>query len=161
MLMAMGLLAGSVFAAPPKAVGTPEDKAAIEAVIQDFQSSLKSKDMKKLSSLMLHSNILWASPVPDKLVSEIRRDTDPNFDGVRAGGFNDFVLSVKNDKKSVEEKFYDVKITQDRDVAWVLFDYEFLSDGVVQNYGVEAWQMVKREGKWKIFSVTWSANFVD
>jgi len=152
---------GGAQAAPPKPVQTPEDAAAIAAVATDFQSALKAKDARKLSSLMLNSNILFASPATDQQVARIRKEVDPNFDGVRAGGYNDFVQFIKTEKRQVEEKFYDLKITQDGDVAWVMFDYEFLFDGVVQNHGVEAWQMVKRDGLWKIFSVTWSAHYRD
>ena len=160
-LMVMLLAATTAFAEPPKAVGTPADIAAITRVTEDFQAALKSKDVVKLSSLMLHSNILWSSPASDQQVAQMRKEVDPNFDGVRAGGFNDFVLFVKNDKKAIEERFYNVKITQDLDIAWVMFDYEFVSDGKVGNYGVETWQMVKRGGLWKIFAVTWSTNFPD
>ena len=160
-LMVLVMAAGTAFAEPPKPVGTPADVAAITRVTEDFQAALKSKDAVKLSSLMLHSNILWSSPASDQQVATMRRETDPNFDGVRAGGFNDFVQFIKREKKPVEERFYNVKITQDRDIAWVMFDYEFVLDGAVQNYGVETWQMVKRGGQWKIFAVTWSTNFTD
>lgn len=155
------LFAGAAFAAPPKPVSTPEDVAAIRAVTEQFQAALKSRDVKLLSSLMLHSNILWTAPMSDQRVQQVRAEVDPNFDGVRAGGFNDFAQFVKNAKVPIEERFYDVKVTQDGDLAWVMFDYEFLGDGKVENYGVETWQMVKRGGRWKIFSVVWSVHMVD
>ncbi|MEO5934310.1 MAG: nuclear transport factor 2 family protein [Duganella sp.] len=162
--MAMLLSAGCAqvaHSAPGKPVTTPAEVAAITAVTVDFQAALKAKDARKLSSLMLNSNILFAAPANDKQVAFIRKEIDPNSDGVRAGGYNDFVQFVKSEKRQIEEKFYDVKITQDGDMAWVMFDYEFLFDGVVQNHGIEAWQMVKRDGLWKIFSVTWSVNYKD
>lgn len=160
-LMVLLMASSTAFAEPPKPVGTPADVAAITQVTEDFQAALKSKDVLKLSSLMLHSNILWSSPASDQQVANMRKEVDPNFDGVRAGGFNDFVQFIKREKRPTEERFYNVKITQDRDIAWVMFDYEFVLDGAVQNYGVESWQMVKRGGQWKIFAVTWSTNFTD
>lgn len=60
--------------------------------------------------------------------------------------------------KPVEEKFYDVRITQDDNLALVMFDYEFLVDGKMENYGIESWQLMKTAGKWKIFSVVWSQH---
>ncbi|MBV7536650.1 nuclear transport factor 2 family protein [Duganella sp. sic0402] len=153
------LFAGVALAAPPKPVSTPEDVAAITAVTEQFQAALKAKDVKALSSLMLNSNILWSSPASDKQVAKLRAEHDPNFDGVRAGGYNDFAWFIKNAKKDIEERFYNIKITQDGDLAWVMFDYEFVGDGKVENYGVETWQMVKRGGQWKIFSVVWSTHF--
>ncbi|NGZ83905.1 nuclear transport factor 2 family protein [Duganella aceris] len=160
-LLVLWMAATSAFAEPPKAVSTPADIAAIKQVTQDFQSALKTKEVLKLSSLMLNSNILWTSPASDQQVATMRKETDPNFDGVRAGGYNEFVQFVKREKKPVEEKFYNIKITQDADLAWVMFDYEFMFDGAVENYGVETWQMVKRDGRWKIYSVTWSTHFTE
>lgn len=160
-LLVVSIVAGGVQAAPGKPVTTPADVAAITAVTVDFQAALKTKDTRKLSSLMLNSNILFVAPANDKQLAFIRKEIDPNSDGVRVGGYNDFVQFIKSEKRKIEEMFYDVKITQDGDVAWVLFDYEFLFDGVVQNHGIEAWQMVKRDGLWKIFSVTWSVNYND
>jgi ketosteroid isomerase-like protein len=154
------MFAGAAFAAPPKAVSTPEDVAAITAVTEQFQAALKAKDVKALSSLLLNSNIMWASPMTDKRVQQVRAETDPNADGVLpAGGYAGFAQFVKTAKLPIEERFYNVKITQDADLAWVMFDYEFLGDGKVENYGVETWQMVKRGGQWKIFSVVWSTHF--
>ncbi len=155
------LFASAAFAAPPKAVSTPEDVAAITAVTEQFQAALKARDVKALSSLMLNSNILWVSPLSDQRVQQVRAELDPNSDGVIAGGYNGFAQFVKTAKAPIEERFYNVKITQDADLAWVMFDYEFVFDGKVENYGVESWQMVKRGGQWKIFSVVWSTHFPD
>jgi ketosteroid isomerase-like protein len=155
------LFAGAAFAAPAKPVSTPEDVAAITAVTEQFQAALKAKDVKALSSLLLHSNILWTSPASDKQAAKMRAETDVNFDGVNAGGYSGFAQFVKNAKLPIEERFYNVKITQDADLAWVMFDYEFVGDGKVENYGIETWQMVKRGGQWKIFSVVWSTHFPD
>ena len=153
-----GLFVSAALAAPPKPVSTPEDVAAITAVTEQFQAALKSKDVKALSALMLNSNIMWTAPMSDQRVQKVRAELDPNFDGVRAGGYTDFARFVKDSKLPIEERFYNVKVTQDGDLAWVMFDYEFVGDGKVENYGVETWQMVKRGGQWKILSVVWSVH---
>jgi hypothetical protein len=78
---------------------------------------------------------------------------------LQAGGYAEFARFIETSKGAIEEKFYNVKITQDTNVAWVMFDYEFLIDGKAQNYGVETWQMMKVTGdKWKIASVMWTMN---
>ena len=62
-------------------------------------------------------------------------------------------------KETLEEKVYNVNVTQDGPVAWVMFDYQFLRAGTVSNHGVETWQMFKPDGKtWKILSVVWSSH---
>ncbi|KQQ97400.1 nuclear transport factor 2 family protein [Massilia sp. Leaf139] len=140
---------------------TPEDQRDIRQVVADFQAALKAKDIHKLASLMLHSDIEWVSPPSPENLKKIRESYDPNANGLRAGGFRDFVRFIRESKVPVEERFYNLKITQDKHVAWVMFDYEFVEDGKVWNHGIESWQMLKNiDGKWKIANVWWSTNML-
>lgn len=140
---------------------TLEDRRAIEQVVADFQKALKTKDMRLLHSLMLNGDIPFSSPASPEAVRNIREKFDPNATALRAGGFYDFARFIRVSKVPVEERFYNVKITQDKHVAWVMFDYEFVADGKVENYGIETWQMMQDiEGKWKIGSVWWSTNLM-
>jgi ketosteroid isomerase-like protein len=138
---------------------TPEDQRAIGQVVADFQAALKSKDVRLLASLMLNTDIPFSSPAAPQWIKKARELHDPNANGLRAGGFYDFARFIRESKVPVEERFHNVKITQDKNVAWVMFDYEFVEDGKVQNYGIETWQMMQDvEGKWKIASVWWTYN---
>lgn len=139
-------------------VTTPEDIAAITQITTEFQKALINKDPKGLSALMFNSNILFVTPAGEANLKRIRGEKDVNFDGFPAGGFPGFAKFVEQSVKSIEEKFYNIKITQDGHVAWVMFDFEFLEDNKVGNYGVETWQMCKIDGKWKILSVVWSSH---
>lgn len=142
-----------------KHISTPQDTRAINKVIEDFQTAIKTKDRKLLSTLVLNSNILFDSPMSPEDITYVRDNHDTTFDGLRAGGYGEFARVIGMSKESIEEKFYDVKITQDGNVAWVMFDYEFVRDGKTQNYGIETWQMMKVAGdNWKIASVMWTMN---
>ena len=157
------LTASAGFAQTPSYIGrhdsTPEDLKAITKVIDDFQEALITKDIKLLSSLMYNSNILFSSPADDRFVKQMREKTDVNFDAINGkDSYNNFAKFIAGSKLPVQEKFYNIKITQDRHVAWVNFDYEFIIDNKTQNFGVEGWQMYKTDGKWKIFSVVWSMH---
>lgn len=148
---------------PPPYIGkytsTQQDTAAINKVIEDFSAAIRNKDSKLLSTLVLHSNILFDSPTAPDGIAIMRNKVDVNFDGIRPGGYVDFASFIGSTKDQVEEKFYNVKITQDKNVAWVMFDYEFVVNGKTQNYGIETWQMMKvADDKWKIASVMWTMN---
>lgn len=148
---------------PPAYIGkhtsTEQDTAAINKVIADFGTAIKTKDSKLLSTLVLRSNILFDSPAAPDGIAMLRDKVDVNFDGIRAAGYSDFARFISTTKDQVEEKFYNVKITQDKNVAWVMFDYEFVSNGKTENYGIETWQMMKvADEKWKIVSVMWTMN---
>jgi hypothetical protein len=110
---------------------------------------------------VLNQHILFTSPATEAFVKKIRETMDVNDDGMGGGGYSAFASSIAHSKVPVQEKFYNVKITQDGHMAWVVFDYEFLADNKVTNFGIESWNMVKRDGKWKIFSVVWSTRFPD
>lgn len=165
-LLALLFTTATVDAAePPAYIGrhttTPEDRRAIEQVVTDFQTALKTKDIRLLGSLMLHGDIEFVSPPSPENLKKIRELYEPNANGLRAGGFRDFAQFIRESKVPVEERFYNLKITQDKHLAWVMFDYEFVEDGKVYNYGIETWQMLKSiEGKWKIANVWWSTNLM-
>jgi len=159
------LCAGSAMAAdsPPAYIGkhtsTQQDTAAINKVVEDFGNAIRNKDSKLLSTLVLHSNILFDAPMDPEGIAMVRNKFDVTFDGLRSGGYSDFARFIGTTKDQVEEKFYNVKITQDKNVAWVMFDYEFVVNGKTQNYGIETWQMMKSaDDKWKIASVMWTVN---
>lgn len=164
-LLASILWCGGAGAANPvpdyigRHVSTPQDTQAINKVIEDFQVAIKTKDSKLLSTLVLNANILFDSPLGPEGIAMVRNKRDVNFDGIRAGAYSEFARFIGMAKESLEEKFYNVKITQDGNVAWVMFDYEFLENGKTQNYGVETWQMIKAaDSQWKIVSVIWTMH---
>ncbi|MDY7537718.1 nuclear transport factor 2 family protein [Undibacterium sp. 5I1] len=140
---------------------TPEDIQAITQVTQDFQAAVRSKDLKMLSSLMLNSKIMFESPSSPEMVKNVREKFDASFDGTATGSYANFAQFIGSEKGALDEKFSNIQITQDGHIAWVMFDYEFLLNDQVQNYGVETWQMMKTsEGKWKILSVLWTTHLM-
>ena len=161
------VLAATAIAAVPASAQTPSyigkrestaaDVQAIERVTLDFQAALKARNAKALSSLLLSDRILFVSPRSPTNVRK-QRETNVHADGVWSDA-QDFIRFVATSKVPVEERFYNVKIVQDGHVAWVTFDFDFLEDGRVENYGVETWQLVKDvEERWKVLSVVWSSH---
>lgn len=139
--------------------GNQQDTDAILQVTKDFQAALLGKDAKKLSGLFLHPNILFTSPASPARVKQRRQAGDASFDGINAAGASSFVAFIATSPEAIEEKFYNIRITQDGHLAWVMFDFEFLEGKRVTNYGLETWQMLKTEdGTWKIVSVVWSSH---
>jgi len=138
---------------------SPDDSKAILQVMTKFQDAIKTKNPKALSTLVLNDNILFTQPADGKKKQMINGSSDVNFDGIRYGGYSSFAQLLASSKETLEEKFYNVNVTQDGPIAWVMFDYQFLEAGTVSNHGVETWQMFKPDGKtWKILSVVWSSH---
>jgi ketosteroid isomerase-like protein len=136
-----------------------EDLKAIKQVADEFRAALVAKDARRLSALFLNSDILFTSPAGPEAARKSRDTLDVNFSGIRSGGAVGFLQFVADSKASIEERFHNLQVTQDQHVAWVMFDFEFLEDGKVENYGIETWQLLKTvDGRWKIFSVVWSSR---
>jgi hypothetical protein len=161
----MFLCAGVARADVPDYVGqrisTPEDIAAITKVTEDFRTALNNKNTRQMSSFLLNSNILFSSAPSPQKIKEINEKYDANFDGVFSGGFRHFADYLTKPGIVAEQKFYNMKITQDDHMAWVMFDFEFFENKKIENYGVETWQLIKAaDDKWKIVSILWSSHGV-
>jgi len=138
---------------------TIEDIKAIESVVEDFERSIVEKNGALLQGLFLHDDIFFQSAAPQRMIDRVREKRDPEFMKKHSiGAAKGFVKFISESKVMIEERFYNVKITQDADFALVVFDYDFRMDGKVSNYGIETWQMFKVDGKWRIASVVWSAT---
>ena len=142
-----------------KYISTPQDTAAINKVIADFQTALKTKDVRLLSSLMMSSDIMFANPARPADIKRAQAEFDVNFTGFNPAGYSQFASMIRREKALIEERFYNVRITQDDNTAVVMFDFDFRFNGKIENHGLETWQMMKnREGEWKIASVFWSSK---
>ncbi|HTE54811.1 MAG TPA: hypothetical protein VK698_28350 [Kofleriaceae bacterium] len=160
-LVTVAALMPGLGAADPPHAGSREtsrqEVQAIEKVVRDFQVALRTKNTRLLSSLMLDSNIVFASPVPPDITQKARETVDVNFTGLPSGGFARFAALIQQ-SKGIEEKFYNVKITQDANLAVVMFDFEFVEGGAIKNRGMEVWQLMKTTAGWKILSVVWTSK---
>ena len=135
------------------------DNESIMQVTRDFRSALTGKDATKLEGLLVNTRILFTSPMPPESVRKARAQGDARTNAISESGASDFLRFVATSKQAIEERFYNIKITQDKHVAWVMFDFEFLENGRVENYGIETWQMIKTaDESWKIMSVVWSSH---
>lgn len=160
---ALAITAITASAQVPGHVGRYEssqnDTELILQVTRDFQASLLSKDTTRLSALLLHSGILFSSPASPAGVRKRRAAGDAGFNGVDPAGAQAFLEFVGNSAETIEEKFYNIRITQDAHLAWVMFDFDFVQAGKVENHGLEVWQLLKTgDGTWKILSVVWSSH---
>ena len=55
-----------------------------------------------------------------------------------------------------EEQIANLKVDTDGEIATASFDYAYLSDGKLSNWGKEQWLLVRTEQGWKIFSVVYT-----
>lgn len=154
------------FAAPATAsAGTPKaDVAALEQVVETFRVAIIKKDKPAFMGLLYSPTIPWLGVATDssvKMANERRKAKSlPGIKKVSAtGSATAFIDDIVGSPQAVEETIDNVRIDANGDIAQVWFDYSYVRDGYKQNWGQEAWHMVRTEDGWKINSVIWSMEF--
>ena len=162
------LLSSPAFAqTPPKPVemateanSTETATAQIRVVIEAFRTAIINRDQAAFERLFLHEQITWQPVTGDAALQRILQKVPTakklSIDTKRTP--YSFSAGIVASKNTSEETFDNVKIDTDGDLASVLFDYAFLSNGSETNHGKEAWHLLRTPDGWKIASVIWSVN---
>lgn len=147
-------------ALPAHAHAPAESRQQIEKIVEQFRLAIVNKDKDGFMKLFLREDITWASAYDDASLDGImarRGDKSlPRPKKIFGGSPRDFIESIATDPAPLEETFENVRIDADEDVAQVWFDYSFKSGNYRQNWGKEAWHLLRTDDGWKIASVTWS-----
>jgi hypothetical protein len=136
-------------------------RQAIEHVLKSFSQALAEKNKTLYMSLFFSGKpeeIGWQHVSEDIRLIEIRK-TKPDAIKARRLPGNHFISLIDESVgtlESREERFSNIKIDTDGEIASVLFDYEFYAAGKKTNWGKEHWQLVRTEKGWKIFSVVFT-----
>lgn len=138
-----------------------EDTRAIEQVVESFARALREKNKPLYMGLFFSEKadeIGWQYVSEDRRLAHIRQ-TKPDAIKARRIPGNHFISLIDEavaTKASRDEKFSNVSVDTDGEIASVSFDYEFHADGKKTNWGREMWQLVRTETGWKIFSVVYT-----
>ncbi len=142
----------------------PQDTALairqIEAVIEAFRTSIIDKDKDRFVQLFLDQGGTWQPVKSDERLLRLRM-ADPDVVKVRIHpevNYLSFIDGIVAAKERQEERFWNIVLDTDGDIAAVTFDYSFHSGERETNRGKEAWQLVNTGDGWKIVSVVWSAR---
>lgn len=142
----------------------PADVAAIHKVVEQFRTSIINKDKPTFTSLFFSDKpeeVTWQWVVDDVGIALLRKRKPDAHKAIRVPGENylSFIDSiVKPDARPAEEKFSDVRVDTDGEVAAVNFDYSYLDGGRETNWGREMWQLVRTDAGWKIISIIYSVR---
>ena len=131
-------------------------------VIEAFKHSIQEKDEALFISLFLTQNVSWVGVISDKTLSDLEKK-DKKFaeqPKVMNSSPQEFIKDIVNSNQENKETFKNVKITSDKEVASVSFNYDFFKDGKLTNHGQEHWQLVNTRSGWKINAVNFSFTLV-
>lgn len=137
------------------AQGYTKQKAEIRNLITVIKKSIVKKDTLAFKSAFAKESFNWTAVIKDKTQQKrLKNKTQQpsNIFTKTTINFYEFLL-YKGEQKEI---FKNIHIQNDDVIGSVAFDYSFLSDNKVTNWGKEFWQVAKIEGQWKIISVIYS-----
>lgn len=120
-------------------------------VVENFRLALVEKDEQKFVDLFYHKSVPWIGITGLKRTGNL-----PTNNGEQLGNHLSFIGWVVSTPQQIEEKFWDIKIHTDGDVASVYFKYSFHKDNYKSNWGDESWHLINTMQGWKISSVIYS-----
>jgi hypothetical protein len=159
MLRAFLLIAVLLGAKSSHAAGTADEKE-VRGVIESFRTAIIQKDKARFLGLFVSAEVPWQGVLTDDGLAELKH-VDPKavkvaFD--RRSTATAFIESIARNKKSSEQKFTNIKVDTDGDVATATADYDFLSGDRIVNSGKECWLLVRGGAGWKITTLAFSSN---
>jgi hypothetical protein len=132
-------------------------RAHIQQVVDIFCAAIVAKDKATLGSLFMPTGTSWTMVIGGELYRRMRT-MRPGVTKIKPGSYQEFVDSVGASRQRLEERFSNLHIDTDGEVASVYFDYVFLTDNNETNRGSETWQLVNTGGGWKISALSYSID---
>jgi ketosteroid isomerase-like protein len=128
--------------------------AELEQVIADFSDAIIKKDEAKFTNLFYSKTIPWLG-----VNTKIPKGDTPSKDGLLYATHLGFIGWIASSTDQMEEKFWDIDIKTDGEIASIYFKYSFHINDYKANWGDEAWDLIKTADGWKIVSVLFSATY--
>lgn len=132
----------------------------VEQLIDSFKESIVNKDSITFNELFFDHEISFTGIMSEKTEHSIKKDY-PEFQGIAVSNHKEFIRSIVKSDKNQEERFYNVEVKEDGVVGIISFDYSFISESNMIQWGREHWNIVYAEGKWMITNVVYSIHFPD
>jgi hypothetical protein len=137
-------LAAALLAPPVQAAPKDIEEAAILATVQRFFDGLGSQDRAAMESTLLPDAMLTAQRIGPEGDARLGRRTRRAFmDGVAT-------------QTGLYEGMWDPIVMRRGPIAVVWAPYEFRLNGKTTHCGIDAFDMVKVEGAWKIAHLMWT-----
>lgn len=157
-VLLLAALAPAAIAVPPPPAAfaghhepTPEDRAAIERLLDAYRIAVKGGDEAGFAALLLDERVPFLSVDPAGLGKAAAKDVD-------AARYADFRHAVFGSGKHYEQRFDNVRILQDGALAQVSLDFVTVAAGTDQGgYGWKTLELLKVQEGWRIASEFYTA----
>jgi hypothetical protein len=139
----MIVLAAALVGSPARALAQENEDAAVMAVVDALFDAMRAGDSSAMRAV-LHSSVTGASTFVREGVPTLTREA--SLEG--------FVQAVGTPHEEVwDERIWNTEVRVDGTLATVWTQYAFYAGEEFSHCGVDAFQLFRAEGGWKIFHI--------
>ena len=113
-----------------------DNKTKLQEVLNTFMKCITTKDSAKFHSLFHKEPVVWVGVYKDKTQHK-RLEKDNAALNYRTSDYKTWFRSILTGAPK-EEKFYNINIVEDGNIACITFDYSFWADNKKGNWGKES-----------------------
>lgn len=147
--MGLSLLLGQVGEAAegPVPGHLPGEEAAVLAVVDQFMTAISTNDLELMASVQLPDGMTYrAGPAKDGGVEVIGR---PN---------SYWVQTERADGRARIERYWSPTVLVRGHIAVVWTPYEFWLDGKRSHCGIDTFDLLKLDGRWRVANAMWTVE---
>lgn len=141
--LVLGLTLSHPLAAQPTPALTPAD--SVTAVVQEFFRAMQARDSAGLRSTITPDATAWAI-------------TSGSNKTPAARPLSDFPADLVRGDRRLLERMWTPTVLVHRETAVVWTPYDFHVNGTFSHCGVDAFSLVRGEGRWRIAAITYTVE---
>jgi len=131
-------------AAPAQAAATPPQREVL-TTIEAFFTAVARKDRSAADNLVIADGLATAVRLNDGQPTQVMNwHWNAYFEGALAA------------PPAFDERLSEPEVRIERDIATVWARYELHLDGKFSHCGVDHFDLIRRDGRWRIYNLTWT-----
>jgi len=135
-----------------------EDSLALVEVVRGFQESIVQKDSIGFNKLFFDQSVGFVGIMSKETEWSIKKNY-ADFQGIAISNHKGFIADICKSDKKQQEEFYNIRLWNDGAIATISFDYAFLANDKMIQWGHEKWNLVKDAEQWLITDVIYTIRF--
>ncbi len=139
-------LAFSILLAVPQQADAQGDEAQVLATVQEFFDSMSAKDTAAARQIL----------VMDATYFSVREGDDGTT--MQGSTNREYVERLATTDNDLQERMWDPQVMVHEGIAVVWASYEFQVNGKFSHCGVDAFSLVRIDGRWKIAGIVYTVE---
>ena len=139
-------LAFSILLAVPQQADAQGDESQVIATVQEFFDSMSTKDTAAARQIL----------VMDATYFSVREGDDGTT--IRGSTNREYVERLATTDNDLQERMWDPQVMVHEGIAVVWAPYEFQVNGEFSHCGVDAFSLVRIDGRWKIAGIVYTVE---